>query len=91
METTKYRFFNPNLKLNNGNVKVPEGILEAATNMAGRTGTLDNAITYLKQSAGSTAIISATNNFIKCSFKDCGMDYSYRIIDFIPVETNEKK
>lgn len=81
MEDT-YRFFNPNAAINSYLTRVPESLIEAARNLNGKVGTLTNAIDILKNSGGPDIQIIANKDFIKCTFRESGMQYSYKLIEY---------
>lgn len=84
----RYRFHHANHSLNNSNTKVPEGIIESAAKLEGKTGSLDTALSYLKQAAGPNVNIIdvPAKGFLKCSFTDSGMIYSYKLIEYVKLE-----
>jgi hypothetical protein len=77
-----YRFFNPNAGLNNYLTRIPESLIETARNLNGKVGTLNNAITLLKNAGGPEIDIVAMPTYLKCSFRESGMNYSYKLIEY---------
>lgn len=85
----EYIFFNANQNINLSNLQVAEAIMETANKLQNKKGTLSQAINLLKSCGGGNITVSPSQNgkFLKCEFKENGMTYSYRIIDYKPALT----